>query len=113
MCTEDFNNDGYIDIFTSSWFWEITHYFQNNGDGTFTDRTKEANLEGITGGPNLIHADYNNDGFAMCSSRVVAGGMITVKVPNSLLKNNGDGTFTDVTKSSGLFSLYPTNCCVV
>ena len=113
VCTEDFNNDGYIDIFTSSWFLgDNVHYFQNNGDGTFTDRTKEANLEGITGGLNLIHADYNNDGFR--DVFIPRGGWWNDygKVPNSLLKNNGDGTFTDVTKSSGLFSLYPTQTAV-
>ena len=82
--TEDFNNDGYIDIFYQQLvLGDNVHYFQNNGDGTFTDRTKEANLEGITGGLNLSMPITTMTVFAMCSSRVVAGGMITVKYPTA------------------------------
>ena len=111
--TEDFDNDGFIDIVTSSWFLDDQlHYFHNNGDGTFTEQTEAANLNGITGGLNLIHADYNNDGFR--DIFILRGGWWNDygKLPNSLLRNNGDGTFSDVTKSSGLFSLYPTQTAV-
>ncbi len=38
------------------------HYYHNNGDGTFTDRTKEAGLEDEIGGLNIVETDYNNDG---------------------------------------------------
>lgn len=109
VITEDFNNDGLIDIVTSSWFLDDqVRFFMNNGDGTFTDKTEEANLKGITGGLNILHADYNNDGFR--DILIPRGGWWNDygKLPNSLLKNNGDGTFTDVTKRSGIFSLYPT-----
>lgn len=111
--TEDFNNNGLIDIMASSWgLSDQIQYYENNGDGTFTKRTKEAGLTGITGGLNLIHADYNNDGFA--DVLVLRGAWLgeAGQHPNSLLRNNGDGTFTDVTKSSGILSFNPTQTAV-
>jgi tetratricopeptide (TPR) repeat protein len=63
--TEDFNNDGHIDIVASSWGLENQiQYYQNNRDGTFTKKTNEAGLKGITGGLNLIHADFDNDEYS-------------------------------------------------
>ncbi|MBO9681168.1 MAG: VCBS repeat-containing protein, partial [Flavisolibacter sp.] len=106
---DDFNNDGYNDIITSSWsLKEPMHYFRNNGDGTFTDISDSSWLGGITGGLNIMQTDYNNDGLK--DIFVMRGGWRGRfgKEPNSLLRNNGDGTFTDVTKASGLFSLHPT-----
>ncbi len=111
--TEDFNNNGLIDIMASSWgLTDQIHYYENNGDGTFTKRTKEAGLTGITGGLNLIHGDYNNNGFA--DVFVLRGAWLAEagQHPNSLLRNNGDGTFTDVTKPSGLLSFNPTQTAV-
>lgn len=107
--TEDFNNDGHIDIMASSWGLEDQiHYYENNGDGSFSKKTKEAGLRGITGGLNLIHADFDNDGYA--DVFVLRGAWLGSdgKYPNSLLRNNGDGTFSDVTESAGLLSLHPT-----
>jgi len=106
---EDFNNDGYLDIMTSGWGTEdALHFFKNNADGTFTDRSDKIGLNGITGGLNMTQADYNNDGFT--DVLVLRGGWKREfgKEPNSLLKNNGDGTFTDVTIESGLLSFHPT-----
>ncbi|MCH8903834.1 MAG: CRTAC1 family protein [Bacteroidetes bacterium] len=106
---EDFDNDGYLDIMASSWgLSDPLRYFKNNGDGTFTDRTIESNLYGIFGGLNMIHADYNNDGF---QDVLVLRGAWLMELgdhPNSLLRNNGDGTFTDVTKNAGVLSFHPT-----
>ncbi|NGP77020.1 CRTAC1 family protein [Balneolaceae bacterium YR4-1] len=107
--TEDFNNDGHIDIMASSWGLEDQlQYYQNNGDGTFTKKTKEAGLTGITGGLNMIHADFDNDGYA--DVFVLRGAWLANdgKHPNSLLHNNGDGTFSDVTENAGLLSRHPT-----
>jgi tetratricopeptide (TPR) repeat protein len=106
---DDFNNDGYDDVITSSWsLKEPMHYFRNNGDGTFTNISDSSWLGGITGGLNIMQTDYNNDGLR--DIFVVRGGWKGTfgKEPNSLLRNNGDGTFTDVTKASGLFSIHPT-----
>jgi len=63
VIVDDFNNDGYLDIVTSGWALDDPmHYFQNNGDGTFTDRTEQSGFKGITGGLNIQQVDYNNDG---------------------------------------------------
>lgn len=109
VCLEDFNNDGLLDIFTSSWgIDDQLKYFINDGKGSFTDASSQTGLEGITGGLNMIHADYNNDGYP--DILILRGAWYGSEgtIPNSLLKNNGDGSFTDVTKESGLLSFYPT-----
>ncbi len=106
---DDFNNDGYPDIITSSWdLNEGMHYCKNNGNGTFTDVSAISGLGQFTGGLNIMQTDYNNDGlkdiFALRGAWKQNFGM----EPNSLFRNNGDGTFTDVTKESGLLSFHPT-----
>ena len=106
---EDFDNDGMIDLITSGWgTGEIMHYFRNRGDGTFEDRSRRAGLEGITGGLNIMQTDYNNDGWK--DVFVLRGAWRGEQgyIPNSLLRNNGNGTFTDVTIESGLLSYHPT-----
>ncbi|HYG19509.1 MAG TPA: VCBS repeat-containing protein, partial [Ohtaekwangia sp.] len=110
VIVDDFDNDGYLDLVTSSWdLSDAIHYFRNNGDGTFADRSDESRLSTLTGGLNLLQADYNNDGFT--DIFVLRGAWLRgnfCKQPNSLIKNNGDGTFTDVTTKSGLLSFHPT-----
>lgn len=106
---EDFDNDGLLDIVKSSWgLRDPMQFFRNNGDGTFIERTKEAGLTGIVGGLNLIHADFDNDGFR--DILVLRGAWLGAagRFPNSLLRNNGNGTFSDVTEEAGLLSFYPT-----
>ena len=62
---DDFDGDGLIDIMVSSWgVDDQIHYFKNMGGGGFEDLTLSANLNGITGGLNMVHGDYNNDGWA-------------------------------------------------
>ncbi|MFC7358322.1 FG-GAP-like repeat-containing protein [Jejudonia soesokkakensis] len=113
--TDDFNNDGYIDIIATSWDLKgDTHYFENDGAGNFKDKTVESGLEDVTGGLNVIQADYNNDGFL--DLYIIRGAWSGYKMlgqlPNSLLKNNGNGTFTDVTISSNLYTESPTQAAV-
>ncbi|MEI9909475.1 MAG: VCBS repeat-containing protein [Bacteroidota bacterium] len=106
---DDFNNDGYFDLITSSWsLKEGMHYCRNNTNGTFTEISDSSGL-GVYHRRFKHHAnDYNNDGLK--DVFVLRGGWKKNfgKEPNSLLKNNGDGTFTDVTKESGLLSFHPT-----
>ncbi|MBV8674640.1 MAG: VCBS repeat-containing protein, partial [Acidobacteriaceae bacterium] len=100
VIVEDFDNDGLLDVVTSSMdVCEPLHYFHNNGDGTFTDRGPQAGLADQLGGLNIVGADYNNDG---CMDILVLRGGWEFPVRKSLLKNNCDGTFTDVTQASGL-----------
>jgi len=110
---EDFDGDGLLDlIVTSIGLHDQMHFFHNNGDGTFSDRTREAGLMGLTGGLNLITGDYNNDGFV--DVLVLRGAWMKEegKFPSSLLKNNGDGTFQDVTEAAGVLSFHPTQTAV-
>lgn len=111
---DDFNNDGYMDIVTSGWgLGDAMHYFENNKDGTFTDKTSKSGLAGITGGLNIQQTDFNNDGNA--DIFVLRGAWNTRgfgNQPSSLLRNNGDGTFTDVTITSGLLFYHPTQAAV-
>jgi len=107
---DDFNNDSYLDIISSGWdLSDPLHYFQNNKDGTFTDITEQSGLKGITGGLNIQQVDYDNDGNL--DIFVLRGAWNTEgfgNQPSSLLRNNGDGTFTDVTIPSGLLFFHPT-----
>ena len=100
---DDFDNDGYLDVVTSEWHTSgPMHYFRNNRDGTFSDVTKEAGLTGLFGGLNMLQADYDNDGDLDLLVLRGAWGGKEGQHPNSLLRNSGDGTFTDVTYHAGL-----------
>jgi hypothetical protein len=100
VIVEDFDGDGLLDIVTSSYDQcEALHFFHNNGDGTFTNRAMKAGLGDQLGGLNLIQTDYNNDG---CMDIFVLRGGWQSPMRPSLLRNNCDGTFTDVTESAGL-----------
>ena len=107
---DDFDNDGYLDIVTSTWDLKgQMRFFRNQGDGSFADRTEAAGLLGFYGGLNMVQADYDNDGFT--DIFVVRGAWLDQwgRHPNSLLHNNGDGTFTDRTFEAGLAQVhYPT-----
>ncbi len=108
---EDFDGDGQLDLMCSSMgMTDQLRSFRNNGDGTFSENTQESGLTGIIGGLNICHADYDNDGDA--DVLVLRGGWYVLladgRFPNSLLRNNGDGTFDDVTEATGILSFHPT-----
>jgi len=109
---EDFDGDGFLDIMASgTGLREQLRLFRSSGEGRFIDQTDAAKLTGQFGGLNILQADYNNDGNV--DVLVLRGGWMTFDSgdgnhPNSLLRNNGDGTFTDVTEASGLLSFHPT-----
>ncbi|MDW7693106.1 CRTAC1 family protein [Flammeovirgaceae bacterium SG7u.111] len=110
---DDFNNDNLLDVFVSSWFpSHHLRYFTNNGDGSFTEQSETAALMETGGGLNMVQADYNNDGFL--DVFVLRGAWMENlgEHPNSLLRNNGDNTFTDVTIEAGLLSFHPTQAAV-
>jgi len=106
---DDFDGDNLLDVMVTSFGpRDQMRFYRNNGDGTFTERTREAGLLGLVGGLNLVAADYNNDGHL--DVLVLRGAWMREegKFPNSLLRNRGDGTFEDVTEGAGLLSFHPT-----
>lgn len=110
---DDFNNDGYLDMVVSAWGHDDQiRYFENNGSGGFNDMTAYSGLVGVTGGLNLKHADFNNDGFI--DFIILRGAWLENygKIPNSLIRNNGDGTFSDVSVETGIYSEHPTQTAV-
>lgn len=107
MVVEDFNNDGRLDVFTTSYrLKDNVKLYLNTTEG-FKDVTEKAGLKGVTGGVHAIHADYDNDGFE--DIIVLRGGWLEEQGhhPPSLLQNNGDLTFTDVTFEAGLATYWP------
>jgi hypothetical protein len=96
---EDFDNDGLLDLVITNYDPGVPmSYYKNKGDGTFEDRTKEAGLIDQLGGQTAIATDYNNDGrLDLFISR---GAWFYLPIRHSLLRNDGDGNFTDVTKEA-------------
>ena len=127
VCIGDYNNDGFDDLFVSCFGQNIL--YRNNGDGTFTDVTREAGLLHARPewGAGCTFTDYNRDGLLdLFVSTYLNFDIKTVPLPgtspdcnwkgvavncgprglptgrNFLYRNNGDGTFTDVSESSGV-----------
>jgi ASPIC and UnbV/FG-GAP-like repeat/Secretion system C-terminal sorting domain len=91
----DYDNDGWLDLHVCNDHMTGDFQYHNNGDGTFTDVSESsgAGINGFTMG--IAIGDYNGDGFLdMYLSNDPPG--------NFLLKNNGDGTFTNVAEQLGL-----------
>lgn len=108
VCNDDFDNDGYTDIISSSGIRKgQVKYFHNNGDGTFSDWTEKSKLIGEWGGLDITQVDFNNDGWM--DFIIPRGGWQHEDgfFPPSLMKNNGDGTFSDVTIKAGLMNYGP------
>ena len=92
-----------LDIVTSSWDpSQSLRLYRNSGNGRFVERTNAAGLSEQTGGLNIVQADYDNDGWmdilVMRGGWLMSNGQMRV----SLLRNDGDGSFSDVTRESGL-----------
>ncbi|MDB6039288.1 MAG: repeat protein, partial [Verrucomicrobiales bacterium] len=110
---EDFDGDGNLDILVSDWSPHgPMHFFHNNADGSFSDRTIEAGLSGLAGGLNIIQGDYNNDGLP--DVLILRGAWLGAEgnQPDSLLRNDGHGHFSDVTEEAGLLAFHPNQTAV-
>ena len=126
-CVGDYDNDGYLDMFVTYWGQSVLYH--NNGNGSFTDVTEKAGLktDKVEWSTGCSFVDYDRDGKAdlfiaryvdfsydsvpkpgtgpwcqwkglsvMCGPRGLKTGM------NALYHNNGDGTFSDVSKKAGI-----------
>jgi hypothetical protein len=127
VCIGDYNNDGFEDIFCT--YFGQNRLYRNNGDGTFTEVTKSAGLwnDEPRWGAGCSFLDYNRDGtLDLFVSNYVRFSFEHAPVPgenvncnwkgvpvecgprglptgrHSLYRNNGDGTFTDVSKQAGI-----------
>jgi enediyne biosynthesis protein E4 len=125
----DYDNDGFDDLFITCWGQNIL--FHNNGDGTFSDVTAKAGLlrPGVHFGTGCTWIDYDRDGKLdlfvghyvvfdtekiqprgknpACNWRgapVYCGPMGLPHEPCRLYRNNGDGTFTDVSEKAGILA---------
>jgi hypothetical protein len=130
VCVGDYNNDGWEDLFCT--FYGQNKLYRNNGDGTFTDVTKQAGLENskTRWGAGCTFLDYNRDGHldlfvsnyvqfdathipkpgqdVYCNWKGVPVNCGPRGLPpgyHSLYRNNGDGTFADVSVRAGIDGL--------
>lgn len=108
----DYNNDGLLDLYLLSGrhiegltnhsapdgLDATNHLYRNNGDGTFTDVTTQAGVEGKGMMTGVTVGDFDNDGY---QDMYVTGYNVAI-----LYHNNGDGTFADVTTKAGVDNPY-------
>ena len=115
----DYDGDGFPDLYVTQYGRNILYH--NNGDGTFTDVTERAGVAASGWSSSAVWFDYDNDGrldlfvcqFAEFNKSLGCGvdkdgvhhyciPRIFKPRPSWLFHNNGDGTFTDVSKESGI-----------
>jgi len=99
VAVEDFDRDGYLDLVTGGNFDTVKFYHNDRGQ-KFIDRTEASGLGGIKQPFVITAADYDNDGAVDLFFARPFGNY-------ALYRNNGDGTFTDVTSASGLLAAKP------
>jgi hypothetical protein len=94
----DFNNDGWFDVAIGSHSGANVLY-RNNGDGTFTNVAAEAGVQSPLDNYGMVLEDFDNDGW---QDLFVPKYLLNPTGTSELYRNNGDGTFSDVTAGSGM-----------
>ena len=109
----DYNNDGWDDFYVTrlGFYAGESALYRNNGDGTFTDVTKQAGVQNWGPGFTAEWVDYDCDGNLDLFVSNNAGKFFDRRTPNRLFHNNGDGTFTEVTREAGMRTPAPTIGC--
>ena len=114
----DYDNDGYVDLLVLN--YGQNELFHNDGHGRFTEVSTKAGLPDASFSLSAVWYDYNNDGYLdlfignyVKYDKTKAAGFDPAEgypgplsysgQPNRLYRNNGDGTFTDVTREMGLW----------
>lgn len=114
----DFDNDGDVDLYVLT-YGAPNILYRNNGNGTFTDVTKESGLGDPRWSVSAVWLDYNSDGWLdvfvgnylkyddgkfrdFYPAAGYPGPLSYGGEPDALYRNNGDGTFTDVSKEAGV-----------
>ena len=98
---DDFDGDGLLDVFVTSFDpTQPACFYRNRGNGSFEDQSAKAGLKDQLGGLVCYQADYNNDG--RLDVFIPRGAWLPVAIRPSLLRNDGDGKFSDVTAEAGL-----------
>ncbi len=110
LAVGDYNNDGLDDLYITrlGFYMGESVLMRNNGDGTFTDVTKETGVGCWAPTFTAQWVDYDCDGNLDLFLANNLGGLFDRKVQNRLFHNNGDGTFTEVSEKAGLVSIHPT-----
>ena len=115
----DYDDDGHVDLYVLNYGPNILYH--NNGDGTFTDVSKKSGLADPRWSVSAVWFDYDNDGdldvyvanyleydsgkFRSYYAAAGYPGPLSYRgQPDALYRNNGDGTFTDVSKEAGVFN---------
>ena len=120
VCAADYNNDGHVDLYVTNFGPNVL--FRNEGNGTFTDVTDQAGVGDPRMSTSAAFADYDGDGYVdlyvannahvpMDNPKKCRHGVVPVYcgpgqyegVSGSLYQNEGDGTFTDVTRQAGVY----------
>jgi hypothetical protein len=103
----DYDRDGKIDLFIAPWFkdydmniWDHGYLMKGNGDGTFTNVSAQAGITQLEPMYGSSVVDWNNDGWPDIATAPYC------RTNGQLLRNNGDGTFTNVAASAGYNARY-------